>query len=80
MTDHPDRPPRAMSRRAMLPADQINAGPAWTAVSGPGTPQRRRIAFTDEDAARRFAAGLPGWAAISSDDPEWEPLPGPLRR
>ncbi len=28
MTDHPDRPPRAISRRAMLPADQINAGPA----------------------------------------------------
>lgn len=64
----------------MLPADQINAGPAWMAVSGLGTPQRRRIAFTDEDAARRFAAALPGWAAISSDDPEWEPLPGPLRR
>jgi hypothetical protein len=63
----------------MLPADQINAGPAWMAVSGAGTP-RRRIAFTDQDAARRFVAGLSGWAAISSDDPEWEPLPGPLRR
>jgi len=37
---------------------------------------RRRTVFGTEDAARRFAAGVPGWSVFSDRDERWRPITG----
>lgn len=46
----------------------------WLAIDD-AHPQRR-IAFGTEEAAVRFVAGVPGWSALSADDPRTGPITG----
>ena len=65
---------------AGIPSEEVSVGgrdhPAlvWTAQDD--ADPRRRTVFGTEDAARRFAAGVPDWSVFSDQDERWRPITG----
>ena len=61
-----------------LPGGTVGAGGddagMWMALDDANP--RRRAVFGSEDAARRFAAGVPGWSVFSDRDERWAPITG----